>query len=166
MRAKGPATMKSIALLSLCLGLALSSAHAQHTIFLVRHAEKAAGDSKDPDLSESGRARAERLASMLRDANISEIFVTEFKRTQETAAPLARAGAIKITTIPAGQGAELLEKLKTGTENALVIGHGNTLPDLMKALGIETAVHIAETDYDNLFVVVMDEKPRLLRLHF
>jgi hypothetical protein len=48
----------------------------------------------------------------------------------------------------------------------LVVGHGNTIPDLIKGFGIATPVNIAENDYDNLFVVVLEEKPCLIRLHY
>ena len=46
--------------------------------------------TKDPDLSDAGRARAESLANVLKDAGITAIYATELKRTQQTAAPLAR----------------------------------------------------------------------------
>jgi broad specificity phosphatase PhoE len=68
--------------------------------------------------------------------------------------------------VPAKDTATLSAKLRDLHGNALVVGHGNTIPDLIKALGVETPVNIAETDYDNLFVVVLDEKPRLLQLHY
>src|SRR5205814_10439823 len=60
------------------VGLAFSSSFSQSTVFIVRHAEKA-DDSKDAELSEAGRARAEALANMLRDSKISVICTTEFK---------------------------------------------------------------------------------------
>ena len=78
--------------------LAPPPAAAQHTVFLVRHAERAdttPGAARrwptDPDLSDAGRARAESLAAALKDAKITAIYTTEFKRTQQTAAPLAKA---------------------------------------------------------------------------
>jgi broad specificity phosphatase PhoE len=147
------------------LSVVLSTATAQSTIFVVRHAEKADA-SKDPDLSEAGRARAEALAKMLKDANITAIYTTEFKRTQQTAAPLAKALGITVTTLPAENSAALIAKLRALNGNSLVVGHGNTIPDLIKALGISEPINVAENDYDNLFVVVLDEKPQLIRLHY
>ena len=149
----------------LLLSAFLSTATAQSTIFIVRHAEKADA-TKDPDLSEVGRARAEALAKMLKDANITAIYATEFKRTQQTAAPLAKALSITITTLPAKDNAALIAKLRTSTGNALVVGHGDTIPDLIKALGISDPINIAENDYDNLVAVVLDQKPHLIRLHY
>ena len=149
----------------LLLSAFLSTATAQSTIFIVRHAEKADA-TKDPDLSEAGRARAEALAKTLRDAKITAIYATEFKRTQQTAAPLAKALGITVTTLPAKDNAALMAKLRASNGNALVVGHGDTIPDLIKALGISDPINIAENDYDNLFVVVLDEKPHLIRLHY
>jgi broad specificity phosphatase PhoE len=147
------------------VGLALSSSFSQSTVFIVRHAEKA-DDSKDAELSEAGRARAEVLANMLRDSKISVIYTTEFKRTQQTAGPLAKALGLTITTLPAANNAALVAKLRTSAGNSLVVGHGNTIPDVIKALGISEPVNISERDYDNLFVVVLGEKPYLIRLHY
>jgi len=149
----------------LLLSAFLSTATAQSTIFIVRHAEKADA-TKDPDLSEAGRARAEALAKMLKDANITAIYATEFKRTQQTATPLAKVLGITVTILPAKDNAALIAKLRASTGNALVVGHGDTIPDLIKALGISDPINIAENDYDNLFAVVPDQKPHLIRLHY
>ena len=149
----------------LLLSAFLSTATAQSTIFIVRHAEKADA-TKDPDLSEAGRARAEAIVKTLRDANITEIYATEFKRTQQTAAPLAKVLGITVTTLPAKDNVALLAKLRASPGNALVVGHGDTIPDLIKALGISDPINIAENDYDNLFAVVPDQKPHLIRLHY
>jgi len=149
----------------LLLSAFLSTATAQSTIFVVRHAEKADA-TKDPDLSEAGRARAEALAKTLKDANITAIYATEFKRTQQTAAPLAKALGITVTILPAKDNAALIAKLRASTGNALVVGHGDTIPGLIKALGISDPINIAENDYDNLFAVVLDQKPHLIRLHY
>jgi broad specificity phosphatase PhoE len=147
----------------LCVLFAIASA--QPTIFIVRHAERA-DSSKDSDLSEAGRARAEALAKMLKDANITAIYVTEFKRTQQTAAPLAKALGIPVTTLPAKDNAALIAKLRTLNGNVLVVGHGDTIPGLIKELGISDPINIADNDYDNLFEIVLEEKPKLIRLHY
>src|SRR4051812_14602306 len=70
--------------------LTVAPAYSAVTVFLTRHAERAGEMGDDPTLTPAGRDRAELLARMLADAGVRQIFVTEFKRTQETAAPLAR----------------------------------------------------------------------------
>lgn len=158
--------MKRLILFLLLSGLFVSAVAAQSTIFLVRHAEKAAGGGDNPDLSEAGHARAESLASTLKDAGISAIYVTELKRTQQTAAPLAKVLNIIPTIVPAKESGALIAKLRASDSHALVVGHSNTIPELVKGLGATTPVQIADDDYSNLFVLVLDEKPRLTRLHY
>lgn len=72
----------------LCFALA-SVALAQPFVVIVRHAEKATNGGSDPDLSPAGRARGDTLAGILKDAGITAIFTSEFKRTKETAAATA-----------------------------------------------------------------------------
>jgi broad specificity phosphatase PhoE len=142
------------------------AAKASPIVFLIRHAEKAAIGGDDPDLSTAGQERAEALARMLRDAEIIAIFTTEFKRTRETAAPTAKATKISPTVVPANDIPAMAEKLRPLKGNTLVVAHGNTIPDLVKALGIEVPIAIPENDYSELFVIIMAEKPQLLRLHY
>lgn len=143
----------------------VTTATAESTIFIVRHGERA-DSSNDSDLSVAGRARAEALAKMLSDAKITAIYATEFKRTQQTAAPLAKALGITVTTVQLKDKDALVAKLRALNGNALVVGHGNTIPDLVKALGISEPINIGENDYDNLFEIVLEEKPKLIRLHY
>jgi 2,3-bisphosphoglycerate-dependent phosphoglycerate mutase len=160
-------TMKRCFLFVLLLGLFVAAAPAQSIIFVVRHAEKMDNAGNDPDLADAGRARAERLAKMLKDAGISAVYTTEFKRTQQTAAPLAKALGLNVAILPAKDTAALIAKLHDlRAGNTLVVGHSNTIPDLIKAFGITTSISIAENDYDNLFMVVLEEKPRLIHLHY
>ena len=157
--------MKRFILFLLLAGLFASAAVAQSTIFIVRHAEKAA-NGNDPDLSDTGRARAESLAHTLKDAGVSAIYVTDLRRTQQTAAPLAKMLHLDPTIVPAKDSAALIAKLRASSSNVLVVGHSNTIPELIKAFAIATPIQIADSDYDNLFVLVLDEKPRLIRLRY
>jgi broad specificity phosphatase PhoE len=160
----------SAALLTLTLAV---NASAQSTIFVVRHAERADTASggapmmaADPELSDAGRARAESLATVLKDANITAIFTTEFKRTQQTAAPLAKALGIRITPIGSRDAAKLTQALKGASGNALVVGHSNTVPAIIRDLGASDPVTLGDGDYDNLFVVTMGAPAHVVRLHF
>ena len=158
--------MKHLALVFSIPLLLVTGANAAPVVFIVRHAEKANSGGKDPELSVQGRKRAEALANILKDSQITAVFVTEFKRTQETAAPTARAAHINPTVIPANDIGVLVEKLRTVNGNALVVGHGNTIPDLLRALGIATPVSIPEDDYTEIFAATLGDPPQLLRLHY
>jgi hypothetical protein len=107
-----------------------------------------------------------KLAHILKDSQITSVFVTEFKRTQETAAPTARAAHVSPTVVAANDIGALAEKLRALNGNALVVGHGNTIPDLLKALGISTPVSIPDDDYAEIFAVLVGDIPQLLRLHY
>jgi broad specificity phosphatase PhoE len=158
--------MKHLALILSISLLLVTYADAAPVVFIVRHAEKASTGGKDPDLSVQGQKRANALAHMLKDSQITSVFVTEFKRTQETAAPTANAAHVSPTVVPANDIGALVEKLRDLNGNALVVGHGNTIPDLLRAFGIATPVSIPEDDYTEIFAVVGGDAPQLLRLHY
>ena len=121
----------------------------------------------DPDLSDAGRARAESLALMLKSANVTTIIATPYKRTQQTAAPLAKALGIEITTIGARETAKLPALVREARGNVLVVGHSNTVPATLEELGVTTPVTLDDAEYDNLFIVTMTGTgPRMVRLHF
>ena len=159
--------MKHLVLIfSVPLLLFLTDAGAAPVIFIVRHGEKASSGDKDPDLSVQGQKRADALAHILQDSQITSVFVTEFKRTQRTAAPTARAAHLTPAVVPANDVGALVEKLHALKGNALVVGHGNTIPDLLRTLGVGTAANIPDDDYTEIFVVLVGDTPQLFRLHY
>ena len=134
-------------------------ANAQETLILVRHAElqsAAMAAPKQVPLSEAGSARAKRLASMLKDAGVDAIYVTDFVRTQKTAEPLSRELHKQLTVIPKGDPRELLARLRANPDahTVLLVGHSDTLPGLLKTLGYPGDVKIEAQDYGNIFVVM------------
>jgi len=157
--------MKALALFLLVF-LAASIASAQPVVVIVRHAEKATNGGSDPDLSSAGRARADALARILKDSDIMAIFTIEFKRTQETAAPTATSIGVTATVIPAKDTAALVAKLHQLNGNALVVGHGDTIPNIIKALGIDSPINIPDEDYSEFLIVTVGDKPHLFRLHY
>jgi len=136
-------------------------AAAQQLVILIRHAERADGSgmpppaSNDPSLSAAGRARADKLATMLAESEVKGIFTTEFKRTQETAAPLATKLKITPQAIPSTTAsAAIVDKIRAAhpKDVVLVVGHSNTVPELIKLFG-GPAVTIADTEFDNIFII-------------
>ncbi len=127
------------------------------TVFLVRHAEKASA-AADAPLSPEGAKRAECLASTLKDAGIKQIYVTDVLRTQQTAAPLAKALKIKPTILPAKDSNGLIKNLVyTGGGNILVVGHSDTVPFVVARLQGGTVAPIGENEYDRMFVMTIAE---------
>ena len=157
--------MKAFALFIL-LFVSVPGVSAQPVVVIVRHAEKTANGGNDPDLSSAGRARADALARILKDSGITAIFTSEFKRTQETAAPTATLIHVTPTVVAAKDTAALVTKLHQLNGNALVVGHGDTIPNIIKALGISVPVNIPDADYSELLIVILGDKPQLFRLHY
>jgi broad specificity phosphatase PhoE len=152
-------------------------ASGQQAIFLVRHAEKAT-DSNEPGvaLSEAGTARANRLAGMLKAAGITAVYATDTVRARKTAEPLTKSAGLEIR-IYAQKDAEgkpapqlLLERLRKEEPRGvvLVVGHSNTIPELLAALGDVAKVEIPATQYDDLFVIVprAGGPPSVVRLKY
>ena len=160
--------MRHFVAVSMFLLVTCASAAAQSAAILVRHAERAdAGTAAakmtgaDPDLSAAGKMRAEALAKLLKDSKITAIYITEYKRTRQTAAPLATALGIEPTVIPSKDTAGLAQKIRSTAGNFLVVGHSNSIPEILKALGTSEPVRIDEQEFDNLFVVVRETLVRL-----
>jgi probable phosphoglycerate mutase len=165
-----------LAVTLLLVGLA-DFASGQTAIFLVRHAEKAteANEASVP-LSPVGRARAERLASTLASAGISEIYSTETERARQTAEPLARVRKLEIRAYAPrdadGKSAPrlIVDRIRKEAPagNVLVIGHSNTVPEILAALGHAEKIEIPSTQFDDLFLVVPREgaPPTVLRLKY
>jgi phosphohistidine phosphatase SixA len=130
------------------------------TVIVVRHAERADDGTKDPPLSAAGEARAKRLASHLQSAEIAAAYVTPLKRTQQTAALAVAtiAPTITTTTLPAADIDALIARIRLHrpNETVLVVGHSNTVPRILQALGMPNPPTIAEDEYHHLFVVTPD----------
>lgn len=141
----------------------------QNAIFLVRHAEKAKV-KHDPPLSKEGAARAQRLADLLQDAGVTSILTTELQRTKQTAAPLAKKLKVDPVELSSADPKAFAARALQGSGATLVVGHSNTLPDILAALGVKPAIAIADDEYSNLFVVVpaagKGGEPVLIRLRF
>ncbi len=150
---------------ALALAAAVTAQDAGATVVVVvRHAEKATDDARDPTLSEAGAARAQALAERLAAAGLDVAYVTQYRRTQLTAAPAAARAGIEITVRPvdaANAGiydaalARDLRALPPGS-TALVVGHSNTVPGIVAAISGQPAAPMPDTEYDRYTVIVLD----------
>ena len=104
-------------------------------VFLVRHAEKKLDDGKDPELSEDGEKRTADLAEALRSADIQHVHSTDYKRTRNTAEPIAKSAGLEIEKYDPRDLEGFAKKLKESGGRHLVVGHSNTTPELTKLLG-------------------------------
>ncbi|HET9057031.1 MAG TPA: phosphoglycerate mutase family protein [Chitinophagaceae bacterium] len=128
------------------------------TFYVVRHAEKmqqGPGMSSDVPLSEPGVQRAENLKKILLNKKIAYIFSTDRVRTKSTAKPLSDAIGVPVELYSNDTMPTFIERIKALKKNVLIIGHSNTIDDLINTLCGEKKIQndFAETDYDNFLVV-------------
>lgn len=124
------------------------------TIIMVRHAEKANDGTSDPSLTPQGKVRAQRLAAMLSPMQIDAVYSTPYQRTRLTGTPTAELKNLAVREYPphdAGFLPKLLDDHRG--ETVLVVGHSNTIPELVNSLTDENFGQLEESEYDKLFVV-------------
>ena len=148
------------------------------TVFLIRHAEKEDEPRQDPPLKKEGVARSQELARLLANAGIKAIYTSQFARTKLTAEPLATklgltVAAISLKSNPANprqiaeeSTTEVVNKILAGPgENVLVVGHSNSIPDVIKMLGGDVVPTIDERKFNDLFIVTVYAKGKAKVTH-
>ncbi len=131
------------------------------TVYLVRHGEKAADNPADPELSDRGYARADSLATQLRDAGINVIITTHLRRTILTAEPLARLRRITPEIVPvSGSTSAHIDSVVAAVERfpgatILVVGHSNTIGHIAARLGGDRIGDLCDHEYSNLIILSM-----------
>jgi 2,3-bisphosphoglycerate-dependent phosphoglycerate mutase len=161
---------------AIAVGLAwFFESQATTTVIFVRHAEKAMAPADDPGLSPAGERRVAELTRQLRDADvvagIDAVYATPFRRTEETARPIADALGLPINSYDAADTEAIMELIvkKHKGKIILVVGHSNTLPLLMANMGASKKVPpIAENEYDNIYIVSIPwfGKTKTIRLRY
>lgn len=142
-------------------------------IILVRHAEKAAEPASNPGLSKAGRARAKLLAELLVPEKVGAIVSSPLLRTRATAEPVAKFRGLDVQTVPIGgtlgehvQAMTLLLRAQ-GADTVLVVGHSNTIPAIITALGGPAMPDLCESSFGHLFRLYIDGgRVELVRQHY
>jgi broad specificity phosphatase PhoE len=165
--------MKKITLFFLFFGCFAVVASAQMpvtTVILVRHAEKVMDAGDDPGLNKAGQTRAERLALMLSACDLKAVYTSQWARTRLTAEPTAKEFGLQVTQVDAKESKKLVDDILVQHvgQTVLVVGHSNTLGEIIHAFGGGSIADIGDNDYDNLFVVSVyaPEKASVLLLKY
>ena len=156
--------MKRALLLTLIVFAALSCAPKDETVtvLIVRHAEKALSGGNDPHLSDVGLARSQALARVAENAHVDVVYVTQFQRTRETAAPfLTKHPGTPVVALPVnlskpGEYPKTLAQSivsREGGKVVLVVSHSNVVPGLVEQLTHIKVPPIADDDYSRLYIV-------------
>jgi broad specificity phosphatase PhoE len=141
-----------------------------NTYYIVRHAEKAAPSSgtmmlttNDPPLNRLGELRAKSLGELLKDKNIGYIFSTNTTRTLSTVAPVASVFHLTpeiYATVDEG----FINKLKATKKNTVVVGHSNTIDDIVNRLtGQPHLTDLPDSAYNNIYLVKRRGKKFVLK---
>jgi broad specificity phosphatase PhoE len=134
-------------------------------VYVVRHAEKqavlagaTAMEASDPPLSAAGELRALALRDLLRRKQVRHVFSTDYRRTRTTALPLCEARRLPLRRYSAKKDSlasfcKLLHNIRNGS--ILVVGHSNTVDDLVNALAGRVALpsDLQDGEYDRLFIL-------------
>ena len=161
---------------AIAVGLAwFFESQATTTVIFVRHAEKAAEPADDPGLSPAGQRRVAELRRQLVDADVvagvDAVYSTPYRRTEETARPIAEALDLPIHSYDVADTEAIMEYIVREHKGKiiLVVGHSNTLPALIGNMGASKKVPpIAENEYDNIYIVSIPwfGKTKTIRLRY
>ena len=132
------------------------------TIIVVRHAEKKSGGT-DPDLNLAGAARAQALAAALANAHVASVYVTQYRRTSETAQPLVGAthAAVLQIGIDLGRPGDYPQRLaktiraRDAGRTVLVVTHSNAIADVVRELAGVAVSSPQDQEYDRLYVITI-----------
>lgn len=141
-------------------------------VVVVRHADKATEPASDPALSAAGQKRAQALADALASARIGAVVTTPFRRTRETAEPLVRRLKLTPATIAPQRGesvavhaAAVAAWVRQQNQPVLVVGHSNTVPAIVAALGGSPLADLCESSFGHAFVLA-PASGSLVHLHY
>lgn len=133
------------------------SASAETVYYLVRHAEKVKDGSRDPALTELGKARAETIKEMmpvvLADKRLTAVFSSDYQRTRDTALPTARSYDLSLKLYNPGKLEAFANKLKTMSGHVMVAGHSNTTPPLVNLLAGTSYKDLEDHQYDHFYKI-------------
>jgi broad specificity phosphatase PhoE len=160
-------------LLLLTAAMATPALALPELVILVRHAERAAEPAGDPTLTPDGEQRAQALAEALAGLRVNAIVTTQFRRTRDTAAPLARALGLQpeVVDVRRGGAAEhvraVADAVRAQRGTVLVVGHSNTVTAVLAALGGPKLADLCETSFHHAFVLQpVSEPPRWARFSY
>ena len=161
---------------AIAIGLAwFFESQATTTVIFVRHAEKATLPEGDPALSPAGERRVAELTRQLVDADVvagvDAVYSTPFRRTEETARPVAEALGLTVHSYDPTNTEEIMERIVKEHKGKiiLVVGHSNTVPALIGNMGASKKVpEINENEYDNIYIVSIPwfGKTKTIRLRY
>jgi broad specificity phosphatase PhoE len=143
-----------LALLLCALGgtIAIAADPASPTIYVMRHLNTPEG-VPDPDLTAEGKASAVALVHWFHGKPLKAIYVSDYRRTRQTAAPLAADRGITVTLYDPRDTPALIARVRAEGGAVLIVGHSNTVPDVVEKLGGERPTDLAHADFGDVWAI-------------
>ena len=126
--------------------------------YLIRHAEKDRTNTtnKNPNLNSEGLLRAEKWAKYFEYIELDAVYSTDYKRTQQTAAPTAKSKGLIVQPYNSSKMYDAIFKKNTKGKTVLVVGHSNTTPIFANTiLGQKKYKNMADNDNASLYIVTV-----------
>ncbi len=140
--------------------ITLESKYGKYTIILVRHAEKM-DESNDPELSTKGVERATRLAEILKMYKADKVYATDYKRTKGTVNAYMMNSKSGLQTYDVAKQTELKGRIiKNGVRRSIIVGHSNSIPQLINTISGLSLKEFGSNDYGNLILIKTDLKKK------
>lgn len=154
--------MKKCFLFFFAFYLLICTTSCSYKVYVVRHAEKSTAPANNPLLSDVGSERAIELKESLKQKHIKKIYSTNTTRTLSTAAPLGQVMNVKTEIYPSTPDSVFMKTLKSNATNQLVVGHSNTVDDIVNMLAGRKviAADLSDAEYDNLYVLTLPKSGR------
>ncbi len=130
---------------------AAGAAQAADVVYLLRHAEKMADGTSDPELTDAGRARACYLVGFFADKGLTHVLSSDYRRTQQTAGPVAKSLGLEVEEYDPKHLTVLAMMIKAKPGTFLIVGHSNTVPEMVRRLSGEDIGAWDEKEYDRFF---------------
>ncbi len=127
-------------------------------IYILRHTEKADETAEDPSLSAAGIERAKYWKKVLQHTDFDQVFTTEFKRNIQTAELISAESSVK-PELYYPMSFDVLKFLNLiKGQKVLIIGHSNTIPDMVNRLIDETRYPpMSHENYNILYTITINE---------
>lgn len=151
------------ALLAACATATAPAVQQQPTYYVLRHLHTPAGE-RDPDLTAEGQAAAQRLPAMFTNERPAAIYVSNYKRTRQTAAAVAARFGLTPTVYDPADTPGLIARVRSGPWPVLIVGHSNTVPDIVEQLGGTRPAPLSHPDFGDLWRVGADGATTKLRI--
>jgi len=155
-------------LTSFLCGNAVAADESQiYTLYLIRHAEKELDTGRvrnpDPVLTEAGKNRSTRLAWWFRDKDIKDVWSSDYHRTRDTAKPILEQLGLPLHSYDPRNQLHLVKQLFERQQNALIVGHSNTIPELARFICKCEITDMDDSEHDRMIVITVAGEATMVR---